>query len=85
MPAFHQEPFSPPRYSAKQWILVYYEENSKSGKDQYWTSLGRDLYNEYSHQIKVNGELKAIATEIMAGAPPTRKNSISFCSTAALD
>jgi hypothetical protein len=68
VPAFHQEPFSPPKYSSKQWILVYYEENSKSGKDQYWTSLGKDLYNEYGHQIKVNGELKAIATEVMAGA-----------------
>jgi hypothetical protein len=68
VPAFHEEPFSPPKYSAKQWILVYYEENSKSGKDQYWTSLGKDLYNAYSHEIKVNGELKTIAAGIIAGA-----------------
>lgn len=68
VPAFHDEPFSPPRYSARQWILVYYEENSKSGKDQYWTSLGKDLYSAYNREIKVNGELKTIAAGIVAGA-----------------
>lgn len=68
VPAYHDEPFSPPRYSARQWILVYYEENSKSGKDQYWTSLGKDLYGEYSHDIKVNGELKNIANGIIGAA-----------------
>ena len=69
VPAFHEEPFSLPRYSARQWILIYYEENSKSGKDQYWTALGKDLYHEYSHEIKVNGELKAMAEQLVAGAP----------------
>src|SRR6185437_1165270 len=68
VPAFHEEPFSLPRYSARQWILIYYEENSKSGKDQYWTSLGKDVYHEYSHEIKVNGEVKGIAEQIVAGA-----------------
>jgi transglutaminase-like putative cysteine protease len=67
VPSFHDEPFSPPRYSARQWILVYYEENSKSGKDQYWTSLGKEIYGEYSHEIKVNGDVKALAAEITAG------------------
>lgn len=37
VPAFHDEPYSLPWYSARQWILIFYEENSKSGKDQYWT------------------------------------------------
>ena len=68
VPAYHEEPYSPPVYGMRQWILVYYEDNSKSGKDQYWAALGKDLYGEYSQRIKVNGELKALATEIMSGA-----------------
>ncbi len=68
VPAFHDEPFSLPRYSARQWVLIYYEENSKSGKDQYWTALGKDVYHEYSHEIKVNGEIRALAEQIVSGA-----------------
>jgi hypothetical protein len=68
VPAFHEEPFSPPEYSAKQWILIYYEENEKSGKDKYWIALGKDRYKEYSEQLKVNGEIKDLAAQITAGA-----------------
>ena len=68
VPAFHEEPYSPPEYSAKQWILIYYEENSNSGKDKYWSALGRDRHREYSEQIKVNGEIKELAAQITAGA-----------------
>lgn len=68
VPAFHDEPYSLPPFNAREWILIYYEDNSKSGKDQYWTALGKELYGEYNHQIKVNGEFKAIAEEIASGA-----------------
>jgi len=68
VPAFHEEPYSPPELSAKQWILIFYEDNSKAGKDKYWTVLGKDRYKEYSEQIKVNGEMKDLAAQITAGA-----------------
>ena len=68
VPAFYDEPYSPPEYSAKQWILIYYEENDKSGKDKYWTALGKELYRRYSEQMKVNGEIKQLAAEITQGA-----------------
>ena len=38
LPAFREEPAMPPEYSAKQWILIYYEENDNTGKDKYWKS-----------------------------------------------
>jgi hypothetical protein len=83
VPAFHEEPYSLPRYSAQQWILIYYEENSKSGKDQYWTSLGKELYHEYSHEIKVNNELKAIAEQVAgAGSDEEKLNKLlHYCRT----
>jgi hypothetical protein len=68
VPAFHEEPYSPPEYSARQWILIYYEENSNSGKDKYWSSLGKERYHEYSEQVKINGEVKQLAAQLTAGA-----------------
>jgi hypothetical protein len=51
VPAFHEEPLMPPEYSAKQWLLVFYEENSKADIDQYWKVLGREAYAEYSQKV----------------------------------
>jgi hypothetical protein len=60
----------PPEYSVKQWILLYYEENSSaSGKeDKFWTALGRQLYKEYSSRVKVNDEVRGIASQEVEGA-----------------
>ncbi|MGA8030267.1 MAG: DUF3857 domain-containing protein [Bryobacteraceae bacterium] len=68
IPAFHEEPRMPPEYAAKQWILLYYEENTNSGKDKYWNSLARGMYNEYSSKLKVNGDVRDIAQELTNGA-----------------
>lgn len=67
VPAFHEEPYSPPEYSAKQWILIYYEDNSKTGKEKYWTALGKDRFRQYTEAVKVNGEVKQIAAELTTG------------------
>ncbi len=67
IPAFHEEPYMPPEYGAKQWILVYYEENEHTGADKYWSTLGKELYAEYSRQIKVDHEAKQIAAEVTSG------------------
>lgn len=68
VPAFHEEPYSPPEFSAKQWILIYYEDNDKTGREKYWTALGKQRYREYSDEIKVNGEIKQLAAELTTGA-----------------
>lgn len=68
VPAFHEEAYMPPEYSAKQWILIYYEENENTGKDKYWKSLGRQLYSRYSAKVKVNGEVRDTASEVIRGA-----------------
>ena len=68
VPPLHEEPYMPPEFSAKKWMLVYYEENSHSGSDKYWTDLGRSLYSEYSAKIKVNGDARALASKVTAGA-----------------
>lgn len=82
VPAFHEEPLMPPEASAKQWILVYYEENSKTRNDQYWKALGRELYSDYTAHIKVNGEVKQIAATAIGNATSDDEklaNLLAYC------
>ncbi len=66
VPAYKEEPYSPPGRAAKQWILIYYEENDKTAGDKYWNNIGSKLYHEAKEQIKVSGEIKQAAAEITA-------------------
>lgn len=68
IPAFHEEAAMPPEYSAKQWLLIYYEENENTGSDKYWKSLGKSMYSRYSSEVKVNGETRNTANELIRGA-----------------
>lgn len=66
VPAYHEEPYSPPGRSLKQWMLIYYEENDKVDSDKYWSSVGKKYYSEEKEQIKISGEMKQTASEIAA-------------------
>ena len=66
VPAYHDEPFSPPGLTAKQWILIYYEENDKEQGDKYWNSVGKEYYAKSKERIKISGEMKQAAAEITA-------------------
>ncbi|MGH9581648.1 MAG: DUF3857 domain-containing protein, partial [Bryobacteraceae bacterium] len=70
IPGFHEEPYMPPDYSMKQWILLYYEENGNAGRnpDKYWKDLGRQIYKNYHARIKVNDDVRGIASKAVAGA-----------------
>ncbi len=84
VPAFHEELFMPPEYSAKQWVLVYYEENSKNNADQYWKGVGRDIYRDYNQKVKVNGDVKTIAAAATANAKTDEEKIarlVDYCRT----
>jgi len=66
VPAYHDEPYSPPGYAAKQWILVYYEENDKTAKDKYWAAIGKQENAKAKEQIKISGEVKQTAADIVS-------------------
>ena len=68
VPAFREEPFMPPEYSAKQWVLIYYEENSKNNPDAYWKGISHDILTDYNQKVKVNGDVKSIAAAATADA-----------------
>lgn len=82
VPAFHEEPLMPPEYSAKQWLLIYYEENSKSRPEDYWKAYGRELYGEYSQTIKVNNDVRQIAMTAIGEAKTDDEkiaNLLAYC------
>jgi hypothetical protein len=64
VPAYHDEPYSPPSRSARQWILVYYEENETTDKDKYWAAVGKREYARAKEHIKLTREIKQTAAEI---------------------
>lgn len=68
VPAYHEEPDSPPLHSSREWVLIFYEENSKTGKDKFWSELGKERYKRFSEFVKVNDEVKSLADQITAGA-----------------
>jgi hypothetical protein len=66
VPAYHEEPYSPPDRSSRQWILVFYEPTIATDKDKYWSLIGKQEYNAAKERIKLNGEMKQAAAEIVS-------------------
>ncbi len=66
VPAYHDEPHSPPDRSSRQWILVFYEPVIAADKDKYWSLIGKQEYNFAKERIKINGEIKQTAAEIVS-------------------
>ena len=64
VPAYHDEPHSPPSLSARQWILVYYEENETMDKDKYWAAVGKREYAQAKEHVKLTREIKRTAAEV---------------------
>ena len=68
IPAYREEPDSPPADQVRSWVLIYYEQDKKETPDKFWKSEGKRLYGYYKPFIKVNGDVKALAAQITAGA-----------------
>jgi hypothetical protein len=64
VPAYHDEPYSPPDRSVRPWILVYYEP--VIAKDKYWSAAGKQEYDAAKERIKINAEIKQAAADIVA-------------------
>ena len=84
LPAFIEEPDTVSDDALKQWVLIYYSRNEEKDPKKYWPKLGRELHDEFQKEVKVNGDIKALAAEITAGAatPEEKVNKIAdFCRT----
>ena len=84
IPAFSEEPDSASDDDLKQWMLVYYSSNEIKDAKKYWPKLGRDLHEGYKKELKINGDVKALALELTSSAQtPEEKIAriADFCRT----
>jgi hypothetical protein len=84
VPAFREEPYMPPQYSVRPWMLVYYTEDRKLDPARFWTQYGRDVYESSKSEMKVGDEVRRKAAEV-AGDAATPEQKIErlfeFCRT----
>lgn len=68
VPAFHEEPQMPPEDQVRSWVFLYYTEESKIDKAQYWKDMGKNFYEIVKDSMKVNDEVKAAVVGIVGDA-----------------
>jgi hypothetical protein len=68
MPAFHEEPYMPPEHEVRAWMLVYYDENKNLPPEKYWKDQGREIYKNFMLRMKVDGEVKKTAAQVVEDA-----------------
>jgi hypothetical protein len=68
MPAFHEEPYMPPEHEVRAWMLLYYDENKNLGPEKYWKDQGREIYKNFKLRMKVDGEVKKTAAQVIEDA-----------------
>src|SRR6185503_17711983 len=74
VPALHEEPRMPPEDQVKTWMLLFYSRDKPLPPQEYWSKLGRDLYEAFKPSMKVNDDIKkASAAAIGDATTPEQK------------
>lgn len=61
LPAFHGESYMPPESNYKPEVWFFYIQYLPDNDDQYWTALGRALYEDMEHFVGNHGEIREAA------------------------
>ncbi len=67
MKAFVEEPDMPAEDDVKAWMLIYYTTNTKDKPADFWKNMGRKLRSTYNRDVKVSGEIKQLAAQLVTG------------------
>jgi hypothetical protein len=68
VPAYNDEPFSPPEDEVKSWMYIYYDFDAVKDTEKYWKVQSEGYYDATKKFIKPNSEVKAITQQVIAGA-----------------
>src|SRR5262249_2080477 len=63
-----EEPRMPPEHENRAWILVYYSEDKKLSPEKFWPNYGKETYEKYKSSMKVNDEVRRVATTVIGNA-----------------
>ena len=68
LPAYVKEPFSPPEYQQRPWLLQYYTMETLTTPDDFWKGFAHQWSRWFDAYIKPSKELVTLADEIAGGA-----------------
>lgn len=68
IPAFREEPYMPPAYAVRPWMLIYYTEDHKLDAARFWKEYGKRVYESAKPEMKAGDEVKRKAAELTADA-----------------
>ena len=67
VPAWPDEPDSPPDHEIRPWVLVYYSDQEQSNAAKFWSKASKDMTESFKKEIKVTGEIKKAVAELVQG------------------
>ena len=82
VPAFKEEALAPPDEVLRSWLLVYYEEDKKVVPEKFWKEVGKADWNVFKPLLKVDSEVKRVASELVTGVTDDEAKLIkldAFC------
>ncbi len=65
---FKAEPFSPPEYQQRAWMLEYYTDEKLTTPETFWKKYGRRVWDEIDIGTKPDKDVRAQAEQITSGA-----------------
>ncbi len=84
LPAFREEPRTPPENQLRSWVFLYFSDDTKLGPDNYWKNFGKTAFDGTKDSMKVDGEVKnAVGTIIgdASNAEEKLRRIYDFCRT----
>ena len=66
--AYHEEPFDPPEYQQRAWLLQYYTQETITSPEIYWPKLGRQYWEWFDRYTKPDRDAQDLARQIAQGA-----------------
>lgn len=71
--AYKEEPKSPPEYSVRPWLLVYYAKDTPSDPEKYWKDYAKQMYDFHKSMMKVSDDVKQASSTAIAGETDDEK------------
>jgi len=84
LPAFREEPRTPPENQLRSWVFLYFSDETKFNSDTYWKNFGKAAFEGVKDSIKVDGEVKNAVGSIIGDASNAEeklRRIYDFCRT----
>jgi uncharacterized protein DUF3857 len=84
LPAFREEPMSPPENELRSWLFLYFSDDKNLDVDKYWKDYGRAIWEGAKGLMKADSDVKAALPSIIGDAKSDEeklRNIYDFCRT----